>query len=71
MLYCARCVIQPTDYAGSGSDCSSIYHSHSSLYDDEPLYQIYHRGAVVRDVIEQDAGDDLGTGGSPPPVGGY
>lgn len=25
----------------------------SDLYADEPLYQVYHRDAVVRDVLEQ------------------
>ena len=29
-----------------------------SLYDDEPLYQIYHQSAVVRDVISQNAASD-------------
>lgn len=29
------------------------YFSVSDLYADEPLYQVYHRDAVVRDVLEQ------------------
>jgi len=28
------------------------------LYENEPLYQIYHQGAIVRDVISQNASSD-------------
>ena len=47
--------LQMSDERYSSSD---IYVSHSSLYGDEPLYQIYHQGAVVRDVLTHDAGGD-------------
>jgi hypothetical protein len=47
------------NYQTSGSDSASL--SCSSLYDNEPLYQIYHQGAVVRDVISQTRHSELDT----------
>ena len=46
-----RAVSQTTD------DLFTCYDYDYCLYENEPLYQIYHQNAVVRDVISQNTSD--------------